>query len=106
MNNKVFVGSLSWDTTNDSLAAHFSTVGTVTKADVLMDKMTGKSKGFGFVEFATEAEAQAAVEKLNQSELDGRAIFVDLARAKTEGASGGGNRGGNSGGFGGGNRRF
>ncbi len=105
MNNKVFVGSLSWDTTNDTLAAHFASVGTVTKADVLMDKMTGKSKGFGFVEFSSEAEAQAAVDKLNQSELDGRAIFVDLARAKTEG-SGGGSRGGAGGGFGGGNRRF
>jgi RNA recognition motif-containing protein len=104
MNNKVFVGSLSWSTTNDGLAAHFATVGTVTKADVLMDKMTGKSKGFGFVEFSTESEAQAAVDKLNQSELDGRAIFVDLARPKTEGA--GGARGGNGGGFGGGNRRF
>jgi RNA recognition motif-containing protein len=91
MNNKVFVGSLSWGTTNDSLAAHFAAAGTVTKADVLLDKMTGKSKGFGFVEFATEAEAQAAVDKLNQSELDGRTIFVDLARPKTEG---GGNRGG------------
>lgn len=91
MNNKVFVGSLSWGTTNDTLAAHFSTVGTVTKADVLMDKMTGKSKGFGFVEFSSEEEARAAVEKLNQSELDGRTIFVDLARPKEEGA---GNRGG------------
>ncbi len=101
MNNKVFVGSLSWQTTNEGLAAHFATVGTVTKADVLMDKMTGKSKGFGFVEFSSEEEANAAVEKLNQSELDGRAIFVDLARPKTEGA--GGNR---TGGFGGGNRRF
>jgi RNA recognition motif-containing protein len=97
MNNKVFVGSLSWGTTNDTLAAHFSTVGTVTKADVLMDKMTGKSKGFGFVEFSSEEEARAAVEKLNQSELDGRTIFVDLARPKEEGA---GNRGGHGGGFG------
>jgi len=102
MNNKVFVGSLSWSTTNDGLAAHFATAGTVTKADVLMDKMTGKSKGFGFVEFATEAEAQAAVDKLNQSELDGRTIFVDLARPKDPNAA----PCGNGGGFGGGNRRF
>ena len=106
MNNKVFVGSLSFNTDNDGLAAHFATVGTVTSANVIMDKMTGKSKGFGFVEFATEAEAQAAADKLNQSELDGRAIFVDIARPKTEGGAGGGNRGGNGGGFGGGNRRF
>lgn len=85
MNNKVFVGSLSWGTTNDTLAAHFAQAGTVTKADVLFDKMTGKSKGFGFVEFATEEEAKTAVDKLNQSELDGRPIFVDLARPKQEG---------------------
>ena len=84
MNNKVFVRSLSWGTTNDTLAAHFASAGTVTKADVLFDKMTGKSKGFGFVEFASEEEAKNAVEKLNQSELDGRTIFVDLARPKQE----------------------
>lgn len=87
MNNKVFVGSLSWGTTNDTLAAHFSSVGTVTKADVLFEKMTGKSKGFGFVEFASEEEAKAAAEKLNQSELDGRTIFVDLARPKDPNAA-------------------
>lgn len=100
MNNKVFVGSLSFSTTNDGLAAYFGTVGTVTSANVIMDKMTGKSKGFGFVEFADEAGAQASVDKLNQTELDGRTIFVDIARPKEEGA-GGGHRGG---GFGG-NRR-
>lgn len=93
MNNKVFVGSLSWNTTNEGLAAHFATVGTVTSATVIMDKMTGKSKGFGFVEFSSEDEAQAAVDKLNQSELDGRTIFVDLARPNTEKRDGG-NRGG------------
>lgn len=93
MNNKVFVGSLSFKTDNNGLSAHFATVGTVTSANVIMDKMTGKSKGFGFVEFATEEDAQAAVDKLNQSELDGRPIFVDLARPKEAGApTGGGNR--------------
>lgn len=80
MNNKVFVGSLSFSTENEALAAHFGSVGTVTSATVIHDKMTGKHKGFGFVEFASEAEAQAAVDKLNNSELDGRKIFVDLAR--------------------------
>ncbi len=88
MNNKLFVGSLSWNTTNDSLRAHFATVGTVTKAEVLFDRMTGKSKGFGFVEFETEADAHAAVEKLDKSELDGRTIFVDIARPKEPGAPG------------------
>ena len=96
MNNKVFVGSLSFKTDDNGLAAHFATVGAVTSAHVIMDKMTGKSKGFGFVEFTTEAEAQAAVDKLNQSELDGRALFVDIARPseKREGGTGGGHGGG------------
>ncbi len=90
MSNKVFVGSVSFKTTNDGLAAHFGSVGSVTSANIIMDKMTGKSKGFGFVEFASDAEAQAAVEKLNGSELDGRQIFVDIARPseKKEGVGG------------------
>ena len=61
MNNKVFVGSLSFNTDQGSLTEYFSTVGAVTKVNIITDKMTGKSKGFGFVEYATEAEAQAAV---------------------------------------------
>ena len=108
MNNKVFVGSLSFKTDNAGLAAYFATVGTVTTANVLYDKMTGKSKGFGFVEYSSDAEAQAAADKLNQTELDGRTIFVDIARPKEEGAKReGGNRDGGRGGFGGGHdRRF
>ncbi|HVY36267.1 MAG TPA: RNA-binding protein [Candidatus Paceibacterota bacterium] len=82
MNNKVFVGSLSFNTEKDALQAHFATVGTVTEAAVIHDKMSGRHKGFGFVTFATEAEAQAAVDKLNGSELDGRKIFVDFVRPK------------------------
>ena len=82
MNNKVFVGSLSFKTEKEALESYFSQVGTVTKADVIHDKMTGKHKGFGFVEFASEAEAKAAVDKLNNTELDGRTIFVDLARPR------------------------
>ncbi|MES2225058.1 MAG: RNA-binding protein [Patescibacteria group bacterium] len=98
MNNKVFVGSLSFNTSNQGLSDYFAQVGTVTSANVIMDKMTGKSKGFGFVEFATDAEAQASVDKLNNTELDGRTIFVDIARPseKREGGNGGG---GNRGGF-------
>lgn len=107
MQNKVFVGSLSFKTDNEGLAAYFAQCGTVTSANVIMDKMTGKSKGFGFVEFSSDAEAQAAVDKLNNTELDGRTIFCDIARPseKREGGNGGGSRGG----FGGGsrdNRRF
>lgn len=84
MNNKVFVGSLAFKTDNNGLAAYFGSVGNVTSANVIFDKMTGKSKGFGFVEYASDAEAQAAVDKLNNTELDGRTIFVDIARPNTE----------------------
>ncbi len=101
MQNKVFVGSLAFKTDNEGLAAYFGQAGTVTSANVIMDNMSGKSKGFGFVEFASDAEAQAAVDKLNNTELDGRTIFVDIARP-SEKRPGGGNRGG---GFGGGNDR-
>lgn len=101
MQNKVFVGSLSFKTDNEGLAAYFAQAGTVTSANVIMDKMTGKSKGFGFVEFATDAEAQTSVDKLNNTELDGRTIFVDIARPSEKREGGGG---GSRGGFGGGNR--
>jgi RNA recognition motif-containing protein len=80
MSNKVFVGSISFNTDNNGLAAHFASAGTVTSANIIMDKMTGKSKGFGFVEFSSDAEAQASVDSLNGSTLDGREIFVDIAR--------------------------
>lgn len=84
MNNKVFVGSLSFNTDQNGLAAYFASVGTVTSANIIMNKDTGRSKGFGFVEFSTEAEAQAAVEKLNNTELDGRTLFVDLAQPRAD----------------------
>lgn len=84
MNNKVFVGSISFNTDQNGLTAHFSSVGTVTSANIIFDKATGRSKGFGFVEFSSEEEAQAAVDKLNNSELDGRTLFVDLAQPRTD----------------------
>ncbi len=80
MLNKVFVGSLPFKTDNQALKDYFAQAGNVTSANVIFDKMTGKSKGFGFVEFTTEAEASAAVAKLNNTEFDGRTIFVDIAR--------------------------
>ena len=92
MQNKVFVGSLAFKTDNDGLAAYFAQVGTVTSATVIQDKMSGKSKGFGFVEFSSDAEAQAAVDKLNNTELDGSTIFVDIARPNED-------KGGDRGGF-------
>lgn len=79
MSNKVFVGGLSWDTTDASLEEYFATVGQVTSARIVRDRNSGRSKGFGFVEFATDDAAQDAVDRLNGSDLDGRNIKVDLA---------------------------
>jgi cold-inducible RNA-binding protein len=80
MTNKLFVGSISFDSNEDSLKDFFSTVGTVTSATIIMDKMTGRSKGFGFVEMSSEDEAAKAIEELNGKELDGRALVVDEAK--------------------------
>jgi RNA recognition motif-containing protein len=109
MVNKLFVGRLSWDTTDQTLRDFFSTVGTVTSAAVIMDRMTGKSKGFGFVEMSTVDEAQRALQELNGKTLDGREIAVSEARpqAPRDNRGGGGRSfggGGGRGGFGGGNR--
>lgn len=84
MATKLFIGSLAWATNDDSLMNHFSSVGTVTSARVVMDKMTGRSKGFGFVEYENDAEGKAAEEKLNGSELDGRTITVQEARPRED----------------------
>lgn len=80
MNKKLFVGSLAWATTDSTLAEFFSQVGTVVSANVITDKMSGKSKGFGFVEMSTEEEAEKAKQELNGQMLDGRKIAVDVAR--------------------------
>ncbi len=93
MAKNLFVAGLSYDTTSDGLSKHFSEIGTVTSAQVIMDKYTNQSKGFGFVEMSTEEEAKLAMDKLNGSELDGRTIVVKEARPREE----------NRGGFGGGN---
>lgn len=77
---KLFVGSLSWDTTNQSLQDFFAQVGTVTSATVIVDKFTNRSRGFGFVEMPNDDEAQKAIDELNGKELDGRAIVVNEAR--------------------------
>ncbi len=79
MATKLFVGGLAWATTNDSLKNFFSTAGTVVSATVIVDKFTGKSKGFGFVEMSSEEEAENA-KKLNGQALDGRTISVSDAR--------------------------
>lgn len=77
---KLFVGNLAWEVTSDDLRALFSEAGNVVDAVVLMDKMTGRSRGFGFVEFASADEAKAAVEKFNGYDLKGRKINVNEAR--------------------------
>ena len=80
MATKLFVGSLSWDTTDESLGGFFAQSGTVVSASVIKDKFTGKSRGFGFVEMSSEDEAQAAIQALNDSEVQGRQITVSVAR--------------------------
>lgn len=84
MGTKLFVGSLSWGITNDKLREAFEQAGTVTDAVVITDRMSGRSKGFGFVEMATPEEAQAAIDMWNDKELDGRKIIVNEARPKEE----------------------
>lgn len=105
---KLFVGGLSWDTTDDKLREFFSQVGTVVSATVITDKFTGKSKGFGFVEMSTTEEAEQAKQKLNGQPLDGRNIAVNdaLPQAPRENRFGGNsyNRGQNHRGGGGGGR--
>ncbi|OGC44231.1 hypothetical protein A2400_01350 [candidate division WS6 bacterium RIFOXYB1_FULL_33_14] len=92
MNNKLFVGNLSWETTDESLSEFFSTVGEVVEAKVIVDKFKNRSKGFGFVTMATDELAEQAIEQLNEKELDGRAINVSIARPPKEHSDRGGRR--------------
>ena len=80
MTNKLYIGSLSYDTTEDSLKDFFASAGTVSSASIIIDKFSGRSKGFGFVEMSNEDEAKKAIEELNGKELDGRSIVVDEAK--------------------------
>jgi len=106
MAKKLYVGGLSYNTTDATLKDAFATVGTVESATIIIDKMTNRSKGFGFVEMSTEEEAQKAIETFDGKELDGRTIKVNEAKPMEPRAprTGGYNNGGNRGGFGGGNR--
>lgn len=104
MAKKLFVGGISYSTTDDGLRDFFSQAGTVLSASVITDRATGRSKGFGFVEMASDEEAQSAIDMLNGKALDGREIGVSEARPQEpRPARGGFNRGGSSnrGGFGG-----
>lgn len=84
MQNKLFVGGLPWAVDDAHLGEIFAPHGEVTSARVVTDKFTGKSRGFGFVEYATDEQAQAAVDALDGTEVDGRAINVNIARPKGE----------------------
>lgn len=88
-NKKLFVGNLPWGINNDSLRELFASVGEVVEAMVITDRMSGRSKGFGFVTFATEEAAQAAIQQLNEKEIEGRKIIVNVARPKEERSRGG-----------------
>ena len=84
MASKLYVGGLSLSTTSDQLRTHFQQSGTVVSAAVVTERDSGQSRGFGFVEMSTDAEAEAAIAKLNQQELDGKPLTVNAARSKTE----------------------
>lgn len=101
MGKKLYVGNLSYSMGDSDLQELFSAFGTVSSAQVVMDRETGRAKGFGFVEMSTEQEANAAIAGLNGKEVEGRALTVNEARPKTEGGGRGG-FGGGRGGFGGG----
>jgi RNA recognition motif-containing protein len=104
MGKKLYVGNLSYGLNDSDLQRIFEPHGTVQSAQVIMDRDTGRSKGFGFVEMGTDQEAQAAIQALNGSELEGRALTVNEARPKTEGGGRGGPGGGGRSGGGGGGR--
>jgi len=100
MGKKLYVGNLAYSIDDGSLQQIFGAHGTVQSAQVIMDRDTGRSKGFGFVEMGSDQEAQAAIQALNGAEVEGRTLTVNEARPKTEGGGGRGGRGGYGGGGG------
>lgn len=109
MAKNIYVGNLTWDATSDDLLALFQEHGAVTRAQVISDRETGRSRGFGFVEMANDAEAQKAIDALNGQDFRGRALTVNEARPREQGGGGGGRSGGGygggRGGYGGGRGR-
>ena len=116
MSNKLFVGNLSFNTTENDLNDAFAAFGTVTETNLMMDRMTNRPRGFGFVTMSSAEEAQKAIDGLNGKDLGGRALTVNVAKPREErpaggggrrefGGSGGGYRGGSGGGSGGGGGR-
>lgn len=94
MSTKIYVGNLPYSIDDASLQHNFSEFGSVSSAKVMMDRDSGRSKGFGFVEMSTDTEAQAAIQGLNGQSVDGRSIVVNLARPKEDRGDSGGYRGG------------
>ena len=103
MSTKLYVGNLSFNTSNEDLQELFGQAGTVETVNIVEDRDTGRSRGFGFVEMSSKEEATTAIEQLNGKEIDGRSLTVNEARPREErsGGGGGGNRGGGGGGRGG-----
>jgi RNA recognition motif-containing protein len=97
MSNKLFVGNLSFDTTENDLQDAFAAHGTVTETNLMMDRMSGRPRGFGFVTMSTPEEAQKAIEALNGAQLGGRALTVNVARPREDRPPGGGGGGGSRG---------
>ena len=111
MSNKMFVGNLSFNTTENDLQDAFAAHGTVTEVNLMMDRATGRPRGFGFVTMSTAEEAQAAIAALNGKQMDGRDLTVNIAKPREERPAGGGGGGGRreyggGGGGGGGRNRY
>ena len=107
MSNKLFVGNLSFNTTDSDLQAAFGAHGTVTETNLMMDRETGRPRGFGFITMSSAEEAQKAIDALNGKDMDGRALTVNVAKPREERSGGGGGErrgGGGGGGYGGGGR--
>ena len=106
MSNKLFVGNLSFNTTENDLQDAFAAFGSVTETNLMMDRMTNRPRGFAFVTMSSADEAQKAIEGMNGKDMDGRALTVNVARPREERPAGGGGGGGRRefGGGGGGNR--
>ncbi|KAB2650394.1 MAG: RNA-binding protein [Verrucomicrobia bacterium] len=98
MSTKLFVGNLSFKTTENDLQDAFAACGTVVETNIMMDRMTGRPRGFAFVSMSTPEEAQKAIDELHGKEFDGRALTVNVARPREERPPGGGGRGGDRGG--------
>ena len=104
MSTKLYVGNLSFNTTTQDLEEMFGAHGTVESTNIIEDRETGRSRGFGFIEMSTKEEGENAISTLNGKEVDGRALTVNEAKPRESNGGGGGNRGGRGGSGGGGNR--